>query len=261
MAVTPDLPPYQKGVVSAQKLLATVAAGTGTVTVGVPPNAESLVILLPSDPAIDKVVVQGTTTNVEYPSLVLLTNSLESATFCCIALVSSAVDAEVTVTPGTVPSVPWHVYADSASRLVSDLTLRAVQGANGATVSGYGLLVMGSDGTDSRMLSVDPTGGIVLSGPNQATPVTAVTNSWTDVIPAPPAGYYTKLFSCDMPEGPGAGNAIQLADSTEHTIAEYGNVLGTFPLDGFVTSLGVIAVTSAGTAYIVVRFRYVSTGL
>jgi hypothetical protein len=115
-----DTPDYQRGVVSAQVLLAEPAAGVASVTVGIPPNAETLIISASDAPAGTTVQVQGTSTLYRYPGKLAVGNPFLISAPTWFFDVSQPADEEVTITFSNAPGEGWVVYADSAGRVTVD---------------------------------------------------------------------------------------------------------------------------------------------
>jgi hypothetical protein len=114
---TPD---WQNAVVSAQQLVETVPAATQIVTVGIPPNAESLIVMAnqTTEPCTCEVV--GMTTGAVY------TGARTSAPYSAPAAktylfdVSSAADQNVRVQISPAANAPWTIYADAGTHVVAD---------------------------------------------------------------------------------------------------------------------------------------------
>lgn len=115
-----DTPDFQRGVVSAQKLLASVAPGVTRQAVSVPPNAETLVIVATEQNAISTISVTGNTTGISCPlsSISAPEGSGNSPTW--YVDVSSVLDDAVTVSITFGVASAWYVYADSGVHMVSD---------------------------------------------------------------------------------------------------------------------------------------------
>lgn len=153
-----DTPDYQVGVVSAQAVLANVNGGTGTVTVTVPANVETIAVLWESFPAGVAFACTGVTSGLNYPGATLQAPGGGGVSFTTYFDVTNAVDAQVTIASSTVPTQPWHVYADNAVHVVTDPALNlSAAPVGGATPSGA-LLVGGTDGTHLQALSTDRHG-------------------------------------------------------------------------------------------------------
>lgn len=115
-----DTPDYQRGVVNAQKLLEYVFPPAASATVGVPPNAETLIIVYPVGLPYQGVSVLGASTGIPYPTVINseTNNSLPGNTAWCD--VSAAVDSEVTITINGWTGDSWWVYADSGVHVMVD---------------------------------------------------------------------------------------------------------------------------------------------
>lgn len=119
-----DTPDYQRGLVSAQKLLATVPAGTDHVTVGVPPNAETLIVTASNVGTNPTVYVEGTGTLYKFPGKLAIQQPFITSAPTWFFDVSQSVDSSVLVQFSAAPGEQWYVYADSAAHLVVDSSKR-----------------------------------------------------------------------------------------------------------------------------------------
>lgn len=115
-----DTPDYQRGLVSAQKLLATVPAGTDFVVVGVPPNAESVVVAGSPGTTALGAAVAGVTSGIVYSGALLTGTNVSGVTPQWVFDVSSVVDEQIQVTCFTDPQQQWFVYADAGVHLTVD---------------------------------------------------------------------------------------------------------------------------------------------
>lgn len=117
-----DTPDYQRGVVSAQTLLARTPNTVLNVTVGIPYNAETIVIIAPEDSIESVVNVIGIQSSVTYP--VVRAAPGPDGTFFYVDI-SAAVDQQVFIelfeTSG-VGTTDWYVYADTAAHVIVDST-------------------------------------------------------------------------------------------------------------------------------------------
>jgi hypothetical protein len=190
-----DTPDYQRGVVSAQVLLAAVPAGPDSVIVGIPPNAETLVIATIAPFEGSSAGVLGQTTGLEYPgqSLAAPPGSFAGVTYYFD--VSAALDAEVEIffiqpTPG-----PWWVYSDAGAHVVID----------------------GSKYTNNQGIQyVIPTVPSTASAQNPPTEVQYFSAELTAAgafIAAPAAGQRLRVFTLNMAT-PTAGLSGYLNDPT-----------------------------------------------
>jgi hypothetical protein len=117
---TVDTPDYQRGVTSAQTLLAHVTGGARLVTVGVPPSAETLVVLAyPGGNGGFEVQCIGQQSGINYPAV----NAVAPFGTACVTTyfdVSSVIDQTVLVTNQYATGAQqWWVYADSAPHVIA----------------------------------------------------------------------------------------------------------------------------------------------
>lgn len=117
---TVDTPDYQVGVTSAQALLATVAAATISVVVGVPPNAETLIVMQPQTTAVTGCTCTGVTSGLQYTGMRADRGNSTSTATTWFFDVSSAVDQQVTIVWNIAPVGTWYVYSDAGVHLVAD---------------------------------------------------------------------------------------------------------------------------------------------
>jgi len=118
--VAMDTPDGQLGVVNAQLQLATVAGGTRTCEVGIPPNAESLIVMAPSTTSVGSCFVQGVTTGLLYPGILQTPQPAFGEQQVWVFDVSSVTDAQVFVEFNVAPTEEWYVYADAGVHIVAD---------------------------------------------------------------------------------------------------------------------------------------------
>jgi hypothetical protein len=117
-----DTPPYQRGVVSAQKLLATVAGAVASVVVGVPPNAETIVVGFAAGAAAESATCVGVTSGIQYAGTVALPGGSTSAGLAWFFDCANVIDQQVAITLFQAPGVTWYVYSDSAAHLTADVS-------------------------------------------------------------------------------------------------------------------------------------------
>lgn len=115
-----DTPDYQVGVVSAQVLLAAVPSGTATVRVGIPPNAETLIVTAANIGTNPTVFVEGVSTLYKFPGALVVQQPFITAAPTWLFDVSNAVDTQVDVTFSSAPGTGWFVYADSGVHVTVD---------------------------------------------------------------------------------------------------------------------------------------------
>ena len=108
---TPD---NQRGIITPGKLLATVAAGTATVTVAIPPNGVNLLIATEgsSPPAVFSIV--GVTTGFKYPTSFMPGDTGYTYDTFIVCSIFSQLDLEVVITFGVAPVTPWYVVASAS---------------------------------------------------------------------------------------------------------------------------------------------------
>lgn len=117
-----DTPDYQRGVVSAQKLLGSFPGSQLFATVGIPPNAESLVIITAEPVGVVAPNVVGATTGSVYAGVSLPSPPGSVGTFTGVFDISSAADSSVTIEWNGSPGSAWWAYADAAAHVVADLS-------------------------------------------------------------------------------------------------------------------------------------------
>lgn len=120
--VTIDTPDYQRGVVSAQVVVGEFAAGVATMTVPIPPNAETLVVTSEGGSAATSVTALGATSNVLYPAVGIPNSSGLSVGFTWFIDISSVIDDQVQIDVTPTPTFKWFVYADAGVHVVADMS-------------------------------------------------------------------------------------------------------------------------------------------
>lgn len=194
MSVTVDTPDYQAGVVSAQKLLATVAAGTATITTGIPPNCETLVVAAPPGSASGQPICFGTSTFINYPGTQVFPPATTSASSVFAFDVSSVIDAQLRITWPAAPTSPWYVYSDSGVHTVADTSSH--KDANGSIFT----------------VPVIPYGQPGSHPPQEISMASSVPAANAQIVAAPGAGKRLRVFGANM-STTGAGLSGYLADS------------------------------------------------
>lgn len=119
-AVGVDTPDGQRGVVSAQLLLAGPEVGNQTIIVGIPPNAETLIINANANGLISDVVCGGVGSGVNYPVMKLANRVISSDGDTWVIDASSVVDSQVAIVVTALNTGHWYVYADSGVHVVVD---------------------------------------------------------------------------------------------------------------------------------------------
>jgi hypothetical protein len=126
-----DTPDNQRGVVSAQVLLGAFPANSRLQTIGIPPNTETLVVVVRSL-GLTRPTVQctGLSTNMGYPAIT--SPSAQSGTASTFYFdVSATLDTEVTLSLDLIDGGDlWYAYADAGVHVVNDVgKLQNVYGA------------------------------------------------------------------------------------------------------------------------------------
>jgi len=224
---TPDTPDYQRGVVSAQQLLATVAAGTDTVTVNVPPNAETLIVCVPLSPSTIRIRAVGVSTGIVYATAYGVTDDVvatwQTQFFDC----SSPLDSQVEIICGSAPTGTWYVYSDAGVHVVFDPIVASTIGEPGPTLPGGAVLVGGDAAGSLRALAVNlqglpyaiPSAPDIAAGdhpPNELLVASVVdVTALTVIVAAPGAGKRVRVFSANVHNPPtaGAGSKVILNDA------------------------------------------------
>ena len=191
---TPD---WQRGVISAQHLLATVAGGTDTVTVGVPPNAETIIVLAQTA-LLGTFSAVGVTSGFNYPfgvSKNALADSDQANTF--FVNVANCVDDQLVISFSSISGTDWYVYADQAAHVTFDPFVGSAIYFPGNTPRYNGMLILGSDGTVTTAMETDSNGRQIPLVPTLSSGLVAVSANPTAVIAAPTSGAWY-LMSADM---------------------------------------------------------------
>jgi len=169
---TPD---WQYGVVSAGMLLASEPGTSASVTVAIPPNATTLfVFALPGNDWKGLRCV-GATTGVEYPGVQRLLTFNITSNYCVLFDVASQVDSSVIITWALQPSEQWYVYSSSSTHVVDVPELAAMAQEPNVPPVNFGILAIGSDGTDARILSTNASGQLQVEIANMIIPSPTVT--------------------------------------------------------------------------------------
>jgi hypothetical protein len=210
-----DTPDYQRGVVAAQKLLATVPDTETSVTVGVPANAETIVVLAPGSLNPEDFTCTGATSGLNYPPTPYGPSVTGADTTSIVFDVSAAVDDQVTITYGFAPAFVWYVYSDSGVHVTTSPYLARVQNQIGGTAPVDGLQIAGTDGTDLQALRTDTRGAQFTVGsvpgtgsgdhpPTELSVAAAIPSGQAVVVPAPGAGKRIRVFTMCMTSDSGA---------------------------------------------------------
>lgn len=193
-----DTPDYQRGVVAAQKLLATVPAGTDLVTVGVPPNTETLVVVGGDPTSMATAMCFDTANGMQYVGRRVQSPGLDPVNFTWFFDVSAAVSQQASVALGGEPTAAWTVYSDTGTHIVVDV-------GRATDISGAQYVV--------------PTAPSRFSGDHPPVELLAASSIFTgntSFIAAPAAGERLRLFhlSAGIYGGSGACNIVESVTGT-----------------------------------------------
>lgn len=116
-----DTPDYQRGIVNAQKLLATEGPTSTGVTVGIPPNCETLVVAV--EPGFSPVLVQclGVLSGIQYPGVRLIYSYQANGGMVWLFDVSDVIDRELVLEWDGAPGAVWYVYSDAGVHATTDV--------------------------------------------------------------------------------------------------------------------------------------------
>lgn len=249
---TPD---WQRATVSAGKLLASVPSGTSSVTVELPPNAQTIAILLPTSDYATDVTVAGVTTGLQYPVVYRPFTSNLGADIQFFASVMPSLDTSVVVQIAPNPGSEWWVYAMTSTEVVDVPALATVMAYVQVSDPQNGLVVVGWDGASYHPPRTDTTGRVVIAPPANGHQA-AVAAGTTQLLAAPGSGEWY-LYGLDVVASGGVATTCTLTDSTGNTIAEVSVPTAgdskSVDLSGFVTS-GSVSVTATAAATVTLRY-------
>lgn len=205
-----DTPDWQRNAARAQKLLATVATGVADVTVDIPANTETIVIMASGVIPDADVVAKGATSGQLYVGVHI--NETYSGTRYQTSYidVAPAVDDKVTISYNTAPIDAWYVFSDDGVHVVADIVMQYAIAAPGHAAPGQAIEVAGTDGTDGRFLRTDTAGTLWAHPAVPATgsgdhPMVEVSyiQHWgstfpVTIVPAPPAGERIRLLGASL---------------------------------------------------------------
>lgn len=117
-----DTPDGQRGFVNAQSLQGSFTAGERAGTVGIPANAETLVVVLEFGGAAKTCDCAGLTSGVRYPGIYIPPNPNTSSSQCWQFDISQPVDEQVSISFNSTPGANWFVYADAGVHQVADMS-------------------------------------------------------------------------------------------------------------------------------------------
>lgn len=213
-----DTPDYQRGVVSAQKLVGVIPAGLTTVTVGVPPNAESLVVAMNQSDSSLFIDAHGVTTGYNYPGAQLWLTVTAEGGSGWVFDTSAQVDEQVEINLSSAATDPMYVYADAGVHVVADMSKRM-------NMAGQQYVI--------------PSLPSVLSGDHPFTELSLISPTLAangTVLAAPGAGQRYRVFSAQMSAAT-AGLSGGLVDNVGAKVllfcAGVGNSVTSIPAQGY----------------------------
>lgn len=262
-----DTPDNQRGVYNPQVPLATVPGGTASVTVTVPANTETLVILAEMTVASYSVTPTGVTTGLRYPEVRVAEGALPSEHVTTYVECSSALDTEVHLEWGGAPVGTWYVYGDAGIHVVLDPVVSGAVGRTGRATPNGAFLIGGRAPTGLEAVAVNDNGTLyaipsvpgIAEGDHPETELSRVTieaAAGAVLIAAPGAGKRLRVFSVNLSTGVATQVLALREGETSHFLAAVcgpGNVALTLPGQGYPlasnTSLGTVFAGAAGTVY------------
>ena len=152
-----DTSDWQRGTVAPQKLIGNFGAASNPERVTLPANAETLWVFCVGVVGMILQSVVGVTTGKPYPFAAMPLLFGAGANPIYVVPVSSAADMQVTITWAAAPA-QWYVVADAGVRLVIDQVLQAILATAGLASPGVGLEMLGTDGTNARVIATDKIG-------------------------------------------------------------------------------------------------------
>lgn len=117
-----DTPDFQRGVASAQILLAKESSPSTTVIVGIPPNAETIVVVFECNPSVapGSAIAFGVVSSINYPGVSTrpIGNGVQWVTYYFD--VTNVIDEELELQVNNMTGAHWYVYADTGVHVVGN---------------------------------------------------------------------------------------------------------------------------------------------
>ena len=249
---TPD---WQRGIVTAGKLLGAFPYSQTSAVVNIPPNAESLIVVVPGSVSPGTLSAVGVTTSMQYPGTKRLGLGTFSTSSMFLFNVSSSLDAQITLSWSGFAEYDWWAYSDNASMIVDVPGVNALTQSAGYPQIDQGILSMGVEGQTAHVIEVDANGRQIPLVPTLGKLVTVAAG--TTQILAAPTSVHWYLFGIDVSITGGTTTPVTLIDSAGNTIAyddpPSGGESHSIDLQGFATLGSVSIVTTAG-ATVVLRY-------
>lgn len=116
-----DTPDFQRGVASAQVLLAKEHLPTTSVIVGIPPNAETIVVVFEETlPTAGVAIAFGVVSSINYPSVSTRSNGAGAQWTTFYFDVTNVIDEELEIQLDNATGGFWYVYADTGVHVVGN---------------------------------------------------------------------------------------------------------------------------------------------
>jgi len=238
-----DTPDYQRGVVSAQKLLATVAAGTASVLVTPPPNCETLIVITETGTLANFVSCLGVTSGVLYPGSRTLSPGNNAFLPVFMFDVSDVIETELELSWQSSPPAAWYVYSDAGVHTVADVS------------SSKDLL------GQQFVVPVIPYGRPGCHPPQELIILSAIEAANATLLPAPGAGLRYRIFGVTMAAAAAGLTGVVYDAGSGHGLlccTGVGNSTSSFPSQGIAitddNAVGYILLAGAGAMYICLQY-------
>lgn len=208
-------PDWQHITSSSQSLLATVPAPNQSVTITVPPNAETIVVLSIDTVGTDALTVKGVDSSHYYfnnVAFVTIGGHIYSEYFIDV---SDTVDGALNISFASPMTDSWYVYSDQESHLSFDPNIGLIRTEVAQPLSIWGIMAMSSDGNDSRFISSDLNGRLIPLVPTNSTGMVAT----GQILPAPINAWY--LFSTTLRNLASSNSSFNIYDTAGNYIVDY----------------------------------------
>lgn len=250
---TPD---WQRGAVAANKLLATVPAGTEQVTITVPANAQLVGVILSSAVVPSVATATGVVTGNTYPGEIRSVGLSDDAFPLLVFMVSTQIDEQIIIDVGApAATATWWVFSLTTSELMVLAAIENLYQGNYATSTQRGINAMGFDGTLGKNISVDANGRTIPLVPTKGIDLAIVAGA--NALLAAPASGGNYLFALDVINTSGVTNTLTLSDASGNTIGKVALAAAdpsfTLELQGFRVTTAV-SVNAVAGADVVLRY-------
>ena len=168
---TPD---WQRAVVASQKLLDYVANPGTTATVGVPPNAETIIVVAGNNPGLGTLTALGGTSGVYYAVNQYIQRISGEEFGEYFINVSAQVDQTLILTWTLAPGTGFWVYSDQATHVSFDPNVGELLQISANAPGAHGIAMLGTDGTLHYEVLTDSSGRLQVVISNMPNPATTV---------------------------------------------------------------------------------------